>query len=96
MVVLLTNSSKTSKRKEVTREENEDEDKRKKKSTGRGVQNYSRHGVREVLSFFTMLCFPFFHVFCFVKNWVLLLQMGARNPTCNVPPIAWILFVVGG
>jgi hypothetical protein len=29
MVVLLTNSTKISKRKEVTREENEDEDKRK-------------------------------------------------------------------
>lgn len=58
---------------------------KKKKPTGRGVQNYSRHGVREVLSFFTMLCFPFFHVLCFVENWVLLLQMGARNRTCNVP-----------
>jgi hypothetical protein len=33
------------------------------------VQNYSRHGVREVLSFFTMLCF-FFDVLCLVENWV--------------------------
>ncbi len=65
MVVLLTNSTKISKRTEVTREENEDEDKRQQKPTGRGVQNYSRHGVREVLSFFTMLCFFFFPCFVF-------------------------------
>jgi hypothetical protein len=96
MVVLLTNSTKIWKRKEVTREENEDEDKRPKKTNReRGAELFKTWCARSV-KFLHHALFFLFSMFCV---W-LRIGYSCFRWVQGIPPViyptAWILFCGGG
>jgi hypothetical protein len=80
VVALFTNSTEISKRKEVC--EGGQGIGRKQQRQGEGCR-----GIEDMVCENCEVsgpCSAFFHGFCVVENWVLLLQMGTRNSTCNL------------